>query len=110
MNSTKTEHSWESFLRFYTGQYKGRKTRLGVFEKRPEVTVDYWVESGLPLIGIDIDLSGERPSIEVLLEGYSHSVANVRALDAHFSPEGDEDGLDIRHDDGKTTLLRFEYH
>ena len=80
-----------------------------MFEKHDDIMVDYWVESGLPLIGMDIDLSGKRPSIEVLLEGYSHSITNVRSLDAHFSPEGDEDGLDIRHDDGKTTILRFEY-
>jgi hypothetical protein len=108
MNSTETRHSWEAFLRFYSRHYMGRKTRLAIFEEREGVANDLWVESGLPLIGMDIDLTGERHSMEVLLDGYSHSVANVRGLDAHFSHEGDEDGLDILHDDGKSTILRFE--
>ena len=108
MHSTKTQHTWEAFLRFYSGQYRGRKTRLGIFEKREDVTNDYWIESGLPLLGIDIDLSGEKPAIEVLLDGYSHSVQDAKELNAHFSVDSDEDGIDISHPNGSTTILRFE--
>lgn len=108
MKPTRSEHSWEAFLRFYNEQYKGRKTRLGVFERHGDVTNDYWLESGLPFVGIDLDPTADRPSIEVLLDGYSHTISNVAGLDAHFSHEGDEDGLDIRHEDDTSTILRFE--
>jgi hypothetical protein len=108
MNSVRTQHRWDNFLKFYSEQYKGRKTRLGVFEQNDGVTNDYWVEDGLPMLGIDLDTSGERPAVEVLLDGYSHSVADARRLNVHFSLDGDEDGLDIIHQNGTSTILRFE--
>lgn len=108
MSSVRTQHSWEAFLKFYSQQNKGRKTRLGVFARNDDVTNDYWIADGLDLLGIDMDADGSSPTIEVLLEGYSHSVANAQGLKVHFSLEGDEDGIDIIHSDRDTTVLRFE--
>ena len=108
MNATKTQHTWATFLKFYSEQNEGRKTRLGVFENAGDVVNDYWIEDGLPLSGIDIDVNGELPTIEVMLGSYSHSVSNAKSLQVHYSLEGDEDGVDITGDDGKTTVLRFE--
>lgn len=108
MNATKTQHAWAAFLKFYTEQNKDKKTRLGVFENVGEVVNDYWIEDGLPLSGIDIDLRGELPAIEILLGSYSHPVTGALRLTIHYSPKGDEDGLDIIGIDGKTTVLRFE--
>ena len=109
MNSAKTQHSWEVFLRFYSEQNKGRKTRLGVFEREGDVTNDYWIEDGLMMLGIDVDVKGASPDIEVLLDGYSHSIAAARKLKVYYSVEGDEEGLDIIGDDSKITVLRFEH-
>ncbi|MEQ1763565.1 MAG: DUF5335 family protein [Pyrinomonadaceae bacterium] len=109
MNSTKTQHSWEAFLKFYSEQNKGRKTRLAVFEREGDVTNDYWIENGLALVGIDLDPNGELPTVEVLLDGYSHSVDDVRKLKVYYSIEGNEEGLDITWDDGRITVLRFEH-
>ena len=108
MNPVRTQHRWDKFLKFYSEQYRGRRTRLGVFEQIDGVTNDLWVAHGLPILGIDLDSSGDRPTVEVLLNGYSHSVADARGLTVHFSLEGDEDGLDIIHGDGTSTILRFE--
>lgn len=108
MNPTKTRHNWAAFLKFYTEQNKGRKTRLGVFENTGDVVHDYWIEDGLPLLGIDIDANGELPAIEIMLDGYSHSVGEARGLKIHYSLEGDEDGIDIAGRDDRTTVLRFE--
>ena len=108
MNSAKAQHSWESFLRFYSDQNKGRKTRLGVFDRSGETVTDYWIEDGLPLDGIDIDPNRHLPTIEILLDGYSHSINGVRSLNAHYSHLLEDDGLDIVDADGKTTVLRFE--
>jgi Family of unknown function (DUF5335) len=108
MNSAKTQHCWESFLKFYSEQNKGRKTRLGVFEREADVVTDYWIEDGLELVGVDIDPDGELPTVEVLLEGYSHSIVGVRSLNVHYSHTAEDDGLDIADANGKTTILRFE--
>lgn len=108
MNATKTKHNWATFLQFYSDQYKGRKTRLGFFENAGDVVQDYWIEDGMPLLGIEVALTDELPTIELMLNTYSHSVSNVRNLTIHLSLEGDEDGIDIIGNDGKTTILRFE--
>jgi hypothetical protein len=48
MNAATGQHNWTYFLKFYNEQNKGRATRLGVFENEN----DYWLENGLPLVGI----------------------------------------------------------
>ena len=108
MNTAKTQHRWEAFLKFYSEQNKGRKTRLGVFEREGDVVTDYWIEDGLALAGLDIDPIGELPTVQILLEGYSHSIAHVRSLIVHYTHSAEEDGLDIADLNGKTTILRFQ--
>lgn len=108
MNAPKTQPNWAPFIKFYSEQNNGRKTRLGVFENADEVVHDYWIEDGLPLIGIDINVTGELPAIEIMLESYVHSVDDARDLRVHYSLDGSEDGIDITRSDGTTTILRFE--
>lgn len=108
MNATETQHNWASFLRFYSEQNKGRKTRLGIFESAGDVVSDYWIEDGMPLLGIDVEMKRDLPTTEIVLDRYSHSVNDTRSLKIHYSLEGNEDGMDITGNDGKTTILRFE--
>ncbi len=108
MKAVRTQHKWGTFLKFYSEQNAGRKTRLGVFEETGGNVNDYWIEDGLLLHGIDIDASAEPPVIEIILAGYSHVVSDARRLKVHYSLDEDEDGLDIVGGDGKTTVLRFE--
>ena len=108
MNSAKTQHCWQTFLLFYSEQNKGRKTRLGVFEREGDVLTDYWIEDGLELVGVDIDPGGGVPTIMILLDGYSHAIVNVHHLDVHYSNSSEDDGLDIASGTGDTAILRFE--
>lgn len=109
MNATKTKHTWATFLKSYSEQNKGRKTRLGVFESAGgDVVNDYWIEDGMLLLGLDVEMKGDLPTIEIILDSYCHSVNDARSLKVHFSLEGDEDGMDITGSDGKTTVMRFE--
>lgn len=108
MNSAKTQHKLEGFLNFYSKQNEGRKTRLGVFERQGDVVTDYWLEDGLALTGVDFDPNGELPTVEILFKGYSHSIAEVVSLNAHYAHTVENDGLDITDAHGKTTILRFE--
>ncbi len=103
MNKTVKQHVWTNFLSFYGEQNVGRLTRLGIFRGE----TDYWIENGVPLVGLDIDTHGDSPTIEIMLENFTHTVKDARKLNLHFSLDGSEDGFDITDAEGKTTILRF---
>jgi hypothetical protein len=115
MSETRTTHSWSKFLRLFSQQNNGRPTRIGVFEGDAGRMNDYWVEDGLPLLGIDLDPEGRNaPSLEIMLGGadgarhMTHTVSQARFVKIVLSPDGETDGLDIEDGEGKTTILRFE--
>ncbi|MEQ1922451.1 MAG: DUF5335 family protein [Pyrinomonadaceae bacterium] len=107
--SEKLDHSaWTVFLKFYSEQNAGRLTRIGVFETGHGAVTDYWVESGLPFVGVDLDDSHGAFSIRITAGSYSHDIKNVTRVSCHLSRDGDEDGLDVRDTESRVTLLRFE--
>ena len=108
MEAATRQDEWAKFLNFFNEQNAGRPTRLGVFECSNDVVNDYWLESGLPLVGIDIDTKKEMPSIQINVGSLTHEAKDVVKLQFLFSLEGDEDGADISCADGNTTILRFE--
>lgn len=108
MKAASKQHEWVKYLRFFSEQNAGRLTRLGVFESNRDVITDYWLESGLPLEGIDIDTRHERPAVRITVGNYAHEVKEAVKLVFHFSYTGDEDGIDVSDDNGRTTVLRFE--
>lgn len=101
-------HEWEKYLKFFNDQNRGRPTRLGVFERNEGVVTDYWLESGLPLTGIDLDPCDGQPSIQITLGTFSHEIRDSVKLTFKFTDTGDEDGLDVCGADGRMTVLRFE--
>jgi hypothetical protein len=98
---------WKEFLRNFSTRYRGARTRLGVFEIRDGVVNDLWIEDGMPLIGIDVDTSGGRQTIDIVLEHFRHSIKNVTTI-AAVGGKDVAGGLDIQDDVGETTALRFE--
>jgi len=102
MKAATKQHEWTKYLRFFNEQNAGRLTRLGVFERNDDVVNDYWLESGLPLSGIDLDSRGKRPSIQITVGNFTHNVSDAVKLVFH------EDGVDVVGADGQTTILRFE--
>lgn len=108
MNAVKTQHSWMNFFKFYGEQNAERPTRIGLFETSGGVTNDYWIENGLSFKGLDADFSGRLPVVEVMLEGLTHVVRNVRSIRPIYSFDGNEEGMDITCEDGTTTIVRFE--
>ena len=107
MTATAKMHEWTRFLRFYSEQHRGRPTRLGVFEPTGDTVTDYWLESGLPLTGIDVS-DEAKPLVQVIVGDMTHEIEGPRSLIFRFTDAGDEDGLDITDKDGRTTVLRFE--
>ena len=108
MNATGTQHEWSKYMRFYTENNAGRGTRLGVFEREGDTVNDYWLENGLPFVGIDIDAHQDLPSVQISVGELCHDVPNAVDMVFHFSASGDEDGIDVKNSDGDTTVLRFE--
>ena len=108
MRAATREHEWTKFLKFFSAQNAGRPTRLGVFERSNNVVNDYWLENGLPLVGIDIDTNAELPSVQITVGNFTHMADNAENLLFHFSLSGNEDGIDISCAHGQTTVLRFE--
>lgn len=104
MAEARQKHRWSEFLKFFSEQNEGKRTRIGVFEEGN----DYWLESGLPLTGVDVDTRSDRPAIEIVLGTFTHTARDVVSMKFLFSESGEEDGLDLTGADGKTTILRFE--
>lgn len=105
---TKHEHEWSKYLKFFTEQNIGRPTRLGVFERNGDSIADYWLECGGELLGVDMDKSADRVSIQVLIGELHHVVDEPQQVKFILSRSGEEDGFDITDADGRTTVLRFE--
>lgn len=105
MSEAKKQHIWTRFLNYYGEQNKNRPTRLGVFENGN----DFWIEDGLPLTGIDVDTHGGMPTVEIMLgDNFTHTIKDAKNVKITFSPDENNDGLDITDAEGKTTILRFE--
>ena len=105
---TVAEHEWKRFLTFYGKMFAGQSTRLGVFQNENGTMIDYWIEDGLPLIGIDMGTDNGQPKIEIMAGDLTHLITGVKKLTAYFPFDGSENGLDIVDIDGKITILRFE--
>ncbi len=117
MNAVTKQHNWSTFLKLFSEQNRMRPTRLGVFEGEPGAMTEYWIEDGMPLVGIDVEVRGEdAPTIEIMLgdstktdSSYlTHNVDGARFTKIVLSANGEADGLEIEDFEGKTTILRFE--
>lgn len=108
MNTTTAKKSWSEFLKFYGKANTKRATRIGLYQVTGGVTNDYWLEDGLPLLGLDVDFEDGLPIVQIMLDGYTHVVRDVRSLRPVFSVDGSDDGIDLVREGGSTTLLRFE--
>ena len=98
----------EKFIDDYSRENVGRPTRLGVFAPENGNVTDYWIENGLPLVGIDIDTHKARSAVEIRVGDYSHQIADAVRISFHMTPNGADDGIDVLDGDNKVTLLRFE--
>ena len=117
MNKAQTQPNWTEFIKLFSRQNHRRPTRIGVFEGEPATMTDYWLEDGLPLEGIDVDLRGaQAPTVEIMLgsraeagaRSFTHKIARARFAKIVLSVSGSADGLEIEDEAGAVTILRFE--
>jgi len=90
-----------------------RPTRLEVLGPTKEVESDFWLEDGLLLSGIDLDVDGKSgPYIEIMLESQAknhmtHSIAAVKRVELETN-QGIDESLEIEDALGTLTIMRFE--
>jgi len=117
MEGVKVATNMAGFLRYFSEVNEMRPTRMGVFEEGPNAIIDYWLEDGLPLVGIDVDHHDADTSAIIIMlankEGtdkshFTHTIKNARLVKLNLSHDGMSDGIDILDFEGKTTVLTFE--
>jgi hypothetical protein len=85
----------------------GKPTRLGIVEMREDVANDYWIEDGLPLVGLDTSQYKGKTRVDFIFDSFRHSIDGATKL-VHVSEVDRDYGLDVTDAEGKTAVLRFE--
>jgi len=110
---TQAQMNWSKYLRLFSDENRDRPTRIAVYDGEMR---DYWLENGMPLAGVEVDLNGNRGlEVEIMLANcpgdtanMTHRVVGARSLKITLSASGEGDGLEIANDKSETTVLHFE--
>lgn len=105
---------WQTNLKAFGERNNMRPTRLEVLGRNREMDSDFWLEDGLLLAGIDLDMDGS-PSIEIMLQApvgttknhMTHTVTGVKRVELETT-DGRDEGLEIEDGEGAITIMRFE--
>jgi hypothetical protein len=106
---------WPTYLREFDRRNRNRPTRLEVIGK-PWAETDYWLEDGLPLVGLSLETTGaDGPRVALMLDGaaaagsghMTHTVSRVRRVTRSLTEDGRDEGLEIEGANGLTTVLHF---
>jgi hypothetical protein len=108
--------SWQMNLSDFDERNKLRSTRLEVLGPDREMVSDFWLEDGLLLAGIDLEMDGDRgPTVQIMLQApaaathahMTHTIAGVKRI-AMEPPNGGDEGLEFEDKEGAVTIMRFE--
>lgn len=108
--------TWQTNLSRFGERNNMRPTRLEIVGADRELASDYWLEDGLLLVGIDLEMHGKRsPTIEIMLQSpvdtnrshMTHTVAAVKRVELETS-DGRDEILEIEDGEGAITIMRFE--
>jgi hypothetical protein len=113
MRQTIEPSSFKTDLVAFGARNNLRPTRLEVLGPTKDPESDFWLEDGLLLSGIDLDLDGIcGPHIQIMLESQAqnhltHSIADVKRVDLETN-QGIDESLEIEDAAGTVTIMRFE--
>jgi hypothetical protein len=108
MVATNLDKDWTKFLDPFVKHNLSRPTRLGVFQPDAAGMIDYWIESGLPFRGIDIEHRGDDVRVLIIFQKLTHEIDNVATIGIRLSVNDDDEGIDVTERNGTVTVLRFE--
>lgn len=107
---------WQANLTDFGERNKMRPTRLEVFGPAKEVESDFWLEDGLLLAGITLEMDRNLgPTVEIMLQApaaatyghMTHTIAGVHRLTMDEA-NGADDALELEDKEGAVTIMRFE--
>lgn len=107
---------WQRTLADFGERNKMRSTRLEVLGAVKEVESDFWLEDGLLLAGITLEIDREGgATVEIMLQAPSaaiqshmtHTIAGVKHL-AMDRAKGVDETLELEDKEGAITIMRFE--
>ena len=113
---------WEPYISGFNGRNKMRPTRLEfigqVGEKNSPLAVetDFWMEDGLPLLGVSLEPDRQgMPRVQIMLGGESvrppghmtHIIMGAQRIIRTLDADGRECELEIEDEDGAVTILHF---
>ena len=101
------QSNWKSFLQNFAARNEGKPTRLGVMEMHDDVANDYWIEEGLPLVGLDVYPGKAGFRVDIIFDNFTHSIEGATKL-VEIKRGEENYGLDILDVEGKAAVLRFE--
>ena len=116
MRKTIEPSDWQTNLAEFGERNKMRSTRLEVLGAARDVESDFWLEDGLLLAGITLEMDRDRdPSVEIMLRvpagathGHmTHTVAGVKRVELNTA-DGRDEALEIEDKEGAVTIMRFE--
>ena len=108
--------AWQTNLSDFGKRNNMRQTRLEVLGPDREVVLDFWLEDGLLLAGITLEMDRDRgPTVEIMLRvpaaathGHmTHTVAGVKRL-AIDRANGPDEALELEGQERAVTIMRFE--
>lgn len=105
---TNVDKKWTEFLSPFVTHNLMRPTRLGVFKPDTGGLTDYWIESGLPFRGLNIEHRDGETVALIILDKLTHEVNNVANIVIRLCVNGDDEGIDVTEHNGTVTVLRFE--
>jgi len=116
MRKTIEPSDWQRTLTDFGERNKMRSTRLEVFGAAREVESDFWLEDGLLLAGITLEMDrGRGATVEIMLQApapatyghMTHTIAGMKRL-AIDKANGPDEALELEDKDGVVTIVRFE--
>ena len=108
--------TWQSDLAAFGKRNNLRPTRLEVLGPGRDVESDFWLEDGLRLAGIDLNINSERGTcVEIMLQApatsnknhMTHTVGGVKRLELETT-DGRDAALEIEDGEGTVTIMHFE--
>jgi hypothetical protein len=108
--------TWQTNLSRFGERNNMRPTRLEILGPDREVASDFWLEDGMLLVGIDLEMDGNRSTnIEIMLQApvgtnkshMTHIVAGVKRVELETS-DGRDEGLVMEDREGAITIMRFK--
>jgi hypothetical protein len=93
-----------------------RSTRLEVIGAEREMESDFWLEDGLLLAGITLEMDGDQgPTVEIMLQApagatnghMTHTIGGMKRLTMD-RVNGVDEAIELEDKEGAVTIMRFE--